>query len=91
MNVVTTLTLGSWLSQGHGKVRADSATRESHSHSRECKKVWGNEPTHFQKDSHFGNYSPYKVLNAQRIILKVKVHWIEKLFTPLESSWNLNV
>jgi len=55
MNVVTTLTLGSWLSQGHGKVQADSATRESHSHSRKCKKMWGNEPTHFQKDSHFGN------------------------------------
>ncbi len=40
----------------------------------ECEKVWGNEPTHSQVDSHLGSYSPYRASNFQRIILGVKIH-----------------
>jgi hypothetical protein len=43
---VTTLALSSQPRQGHGKVWVKSATQESHSHSRECSKMWRNEPTH---------------------------------------------
>jgi hypothetical protein len=34
--IVMTLTLGLKPRQGHGKVKAESATWESHSHSRKC-------------------------------------------------------
>jgi hypothetical protein len=49
---VTTLALGSRPKQGHGKMWTKNATQKSHSHSWECEKVWGNEPTHSQRDSH---------------------------------------
>jgi hypothetical protein len=31
------------------------------------------------------------LMNFQRVITRVKTHWIKKLFISLESSWNLNV
>jgi hypothetical protein len=46
---VTPLTLGSRAKQGHGKVWVKSQI-----HSQECGKMWRNEPTHSQLDSHFG-------------------------------------
>jgi hypothetical protein len=64
---------------------AESVTQKSHSHSRECERVWGNELTHSQVDSHFGSWSPYEVPNIQRMIWKVKNHWIEDFFIPLET------
>jgi hypothetical protein len=88
---VSTLALGSQPRQRHGKVQVESATWESHSHSRECDRVWGNEPTHFQVNSHFGNWNPCGLLIFQRVISKVKTHWIEKFLIPLESSWGLDV
>jgi len=63
MHLVTTLALGLRPKQGHGKVQAESAAWESHSHFLECEKVWRNEPTHSQMDSHFGSWSPYEVPN----------------------------
>jgi hypothetical protein len=45
---VTTLTLGLQPRQGHGKVQAKGATHESHTHSWECERMWGNEPTYSQ-------------------------------------------
>jgi len=33
VSIVTTLALGSWSRQGHGKMQAEDATCESHSHS----------------------------------------------------------
>jgi hypothetical protein len=71
---VTTLALGSWPKQGQGKVQVESATQESHSHSQECERVWGNDPTHFQVDFYFGSWTPYEVLSFQRAIWKVKTH-----------------
>jgi len=55
---ITTLTLGLWPKQGHGKLWVESATWESHSHSWECGRVWRNEPTYSQLGSHFGSWSP---------------------------------
>jgi hypothetical protein len=43
---VTTLTLGSRPKQRHEKVSIKNATQESHSHSQECERMWGNELTH---------------------------------------------
>jgi len=54
--------------------------------SQECRRVWGNEPTHSQVDSHFGTWSPNRLLNLQRMIVGIKTHWSEKFLIPLESS-----
>jgi len=42
-----------WPRQGHGKVKTKNVTWESHPHSEECEKMWGNETTHSQVDSPF--------------------------------------
>jgi hypothetical protein len=41
--------------------------------------------------SQIGSWSSDGFLNFQRTIKKVKIHWIEELFIPLESSWNVDV
>jgi hypothetical protein len=87
--LVTTLALGLWPRQGHGKVWPESATHESYSHFQECKRAWGNEPTHSQGDLHFGNWTFDGIPNFQRVIWKVKIHWIEKLFISLEIFWGV--
>jgi len=43
-HVITTMALGSQPKQVHGKVQAESVTWESHSHFRECEKVWKMSP-----------------------------------------------
>jgi hypothetical protein len=53
--------------------------------------IWDNEPTNSQVDSHFGGWNPYGIPNLQRDILGVIIHWIKKLFIPLEKYWNFNV
>ncbi len=55
--------------------------------SRECRKVWKDEPSHSQVSSHFGSRSPDGFPNLQRAILGVKTYWIEKFLISLESSW----
>ncbi len=74
-----TLALGISPRQRYGKVQVGSATRE-------CRRVWGNEPTHSQVDSHFGSWSLDGFPNLQRTIGRVKSHWIENFFISLESS-----
>jgi hypothetical protein len=59
--------------------------------SRECGRVWENEPSHSQLNSHFGNWSFDGLLNLQRAIAGVKTHWIEEFFISLKNSWNLYV
>lgn len=44
--------------QAHGKVWAGSVTWKSHTHSQECERMWGKEPTRSQVDSHFGGWIP---------------------------------
>jgi hypothetical protein len=86
--IVITLTLGSRPRQRQGKVQAENATQEPHLHSLG---MWRNEPTHSQMDSHFGSWNPFGVLNLQKGISRVKIHWIKKFLTSLKSSWNLDV
>jgi hypothetical protein len=88
---VATLTLGLWLKQGLAKVRAKTEPENHISCSQECKKMWGNEPSHIQMNSHFGSWSPNGLLNFQRAIARVKTHWIEAFRISLETSWNLDV
>jgi len=52
---VGTLTLGSRPRHGLVKVRVKNMPRSHISCSRECKRVWKNEPTHSQMNSHFGS------------------------------------
>jgi hypothetical protein len=89
--IVMTLTLSLWLRQGHKKVWAESAPWESHSHIWECERVWRNEPTQSQVDSHLGNWNSYEVPNVQKMILGVKTHWIEKFLIPLKNYWHIDV
>ncbi len=48
--------------------------------SRECKKMWRNEPSHSQVNSYFGSWSSNGLPNLQRAIVSVKIHWIKKFF-----------
>jgi hypothetical protein len=36
-------------------------------------------------------WSPDGLLNLQKIIARVKTHWIEKVLISLESSWNVDI
>ncbi len=61
INVIT-LALGLQPRQRLAKVQAKSEARESHFMLLgECerRRVWGNEPTHYQGSSHFGSWSPH--------------------------------
>jgi len=65
---------------------------ESHiSCFRECRRVWENKPSHSQVNFHFGSWSPDGLLNLQRAIVGVKIHWIESFLIPLKNSWNVKV
>jgi hypothetical protein len=57
----------------------------------ECKRVWGNKPSHSQVNSHFGSWHHSGFPNFQRAIVEAKTHWIEKFLISLESSWNIDV
>ncbi len=46
--------------------------------------MWGNEPSHSQRNSHFGSWSFRGLLNFQRAIAGVKTHWIEAFLISLE-------
>jgi hypothetical protein len=57
--------------------------REARSHirdSRECKRVWGSEPSHSQGYSHFGRWSPGGLPKLQRPIWGVKSQWLVAFF-----------
>jgi len=88
---VATLALGLRPKQGLEKVWAKCEAGSHISYSWECKRVWGNEPSHSQMNSQFGSSSPSGFPNLQRVIAGVKTHWIEDLFISLERSWNLDV
>jgi hypothetical protein len=53
--IVVTLALGLRPRQGFAKVQAKTGSRSHIPCSRECKRVWGNEPSHSQVNSHFGS------------------------------------
>jgi hypothetical protein len=59
--------------------------------SQECKRVWGNEHSHSQANSHFGSWNFGGFSNFQRMIVGVKTHWIEKFLISLEIFWNFDV
>jgi hypothetical protein len=59
--------------------------------SQECKRVWGNKPSHPQGNSHFGSWSLGGFLNLQKAIVGVKTHWSETLLISLENPWKVDV
>jgi len=83
-----TLALGSWPKQRHGKVQAESATRESHLHSRECE---GMNPQTPKWTPIYGSWNPYGVLNLQRGISRVKTHFIKYIFYITENILKLKM
>jgi hypothetical protein len=58
MTSVVTLALGSRPRQGVARLWAKRKTRESHRLFPWVQRVWGNEPSHSQVNSHGGNWSP---------------------------------
>jgi hypothetical protein len=54
---VATLALGSWPRQRGCKGAGQEEARSHITYSRECKKVWGSEPSHSQVNSHVGSWS----------------------------------
>ncbi len=56
--IVATLTLGSWTRQGVARLQAKRETRESCHMLQRVQRVWGNEPSHSQVNSHVGSWSP---------------------------------
>jgi hypothetical protein len=88
---VTTLALGSRSKLGVVRLRAKKKTRESHLMLPGVQRVWGNEPSHSQVNSHVGSWSPNGLLNFQNAIARVKTHHLEKKFISLKSYWNLNI
>jgi hypothetical protein len=55
------------------------------------KRVWENEPSHSQGNSHFGSWSPNGLPNFQRVIVGIKIHLIEAFIISLKISWNVDV
>jgi hypothetical protein len=76
---VATLTLGLQPRQGLAKVRAKSVGECENGHS------------HSQVNSHFGSWSPGGLSNLQRVIARVKTHFIKELFISLKRYWNVDV
>jgi hypothetical protein len=72
-------------------VRAKRKPRSHIRDSRECRKVWGSEPSHSQGNSHFGRWSPGGLPKLQRPIWGVKSQWLVALFISMESSWSVDV
>jgi hypothetical protein len=88
---VATLALGLQPKQGFAKVWTKTRPDSHISCSCKCKRMWGNEPSHSQMNSHFGSWIPNGFPNFQRVIARVKIYWIEKFLISLESSWSVNV
>jgi hypothetical protein len=61
------------------------------SHAPGSARVWGNEPSHPQMNSHFGSWSPNGFSNLQRAIAGIKTHWFEEFFISMKSYWNVDV
>jgi hypothetical protein len=88
---VAILALGSRPRQGFTRVRAKSEPGSHISCSWECKRMWGNEPSHSQMSSHFGSSNPNGFPNLQRAIAGVKTHWIEMFIISLKRSCNVDI
>ncbi len=74
------------------KVVGQKRKLRSHiSYSQKCRRVWRNEPSHSQVNSHFESWNLNGFSNFQKAITKPKTHWIEEFFISLESFWNLNI
>jgi hypothetical protein len=53
--------------------------------------MWGNEPSHPQVNSPFGNWSHNGFPNFQKAIIRVKTDRFEGFFISLKRYWNLDV
>ncbi len=73
---VTTLTLGLWPRQGHGKMQAKNATRESHLHSQECEKM---NPYTPKWTPTLGIGFPMESPTFKKLFQGSKIHWINSV------------
>jgi hypothetical protein len=62
--------------RGVARVWTKRKPRSHITYYRECRKVWGSEPSHFQGNSHFERWNPGGFLKLQRAISGVKTKWI---------------
>jgi hypothetical protein len=75
---VATLALGSWPKQGVARLRAKKETRESHHMFPGVRRVWGNEPSHFQMNPHCGSWNPKWTLEFSEHNCRGQTHRLEK-------------
>jgi hypothetical protein len=87
---VATLTLGSQPRQRVRKLRVKMETRESH-HMLRVQKMWRNEPSHSQVNSHYGSWSSKWTFESSNRNSRGQTHQLEKFFITLKSYWNINV
>jgi hypothetical protein len=66
-------------------VRAKRKPRSHITYSRECRRVWGNEPSHSQGNSHFRRWSLGGFPKLQRAIWGVKTPWLVTSFCIIEN------
>jgi len=74
-----------------GSRRSPGVTSQTPGSVRKCEGVWGNEPSHSQRNSHFGRWSPGGPPKLQRAIAGVKPQCLVTFFISLESSWSVDV
>jgi hypothetical protein len=79
--------------QGKGLRRCDPRVKpRSHiSCSRECRRVWRNEPSHSQRSFHLGSWSSSGFPSFHRVIARVKTQCIDKFLISLEIFYNVDV
>jgi hypothetical protein len=78
ISYVATLALGSRPKQGVVRLRAKRETQESLHMFPGVQRVWRNEPSHSQVNSHVGNWTPNGLPTLQSAIAGVKTHCLEK-------------
>jgi hypothetical protein len=80
MFCVATLTLGSWPRQGVKRLWAKRKTRESHHLLPGVQRMWENEPSHTQVNSHCGSWSPKWTLKSLECNFKGQNPWAWRVF-----------
>ncbi len=75
LQLVATIALGSWPNKRVARVRAKRKVRESHHMLSRVQRVWGNEPSHSQVNSHVRSWSPKRTPQSSKHDFKRENPW----------------
>jgi hypothetical protein len=92
--ILTTLTLDSWPRQGLTTLRPKREAQKSHHMLPGVQRMWGNEPSHSQMNSHCGSWSPKwtpkyleRDCKGQNPLIRKVLYIIGKLFKHKFLKW----